>query len=381
MNTSARLRRLCAVLQQSKLDALLVSNPADVRYLSGFTGSSAAMLVCTGNGRRSTRLFTDGRYTAQAREEVQGSTIRITKRPVLLEAATAAAKSGCESCAVDAGATTLAMLDILRSGAVEAGLSKRETGRFFKPVRDLVSSLRMIKDPDEIGSMRRAANLTSTLYESMLSYIDAGMREIDVAAELEHRARLAGAESMSFETIVASGERSSLPHGRATERLLRAGELVTLDFGIILDGYCSDMTRTVFLSSGGRQLSRPARQNQSEMRRVFEAVLEAQMHAVEITKPGATCEQVDAGARSKLKSAGLGEAFSHSTGHGLGLEIHEGPRLAAKQVQALRPGMIVTIEPGAYLPGSFGVRIEDTVLVTETGTEVLTPAFKGWTEL
>jgi Xaa-Pro aminopeptidase len=204
----------------------------------------------------------------------------------------------------------------------------------------------------------------------MLGFIDQGMTEVEVAAELEHQARLAGAEGMSFETIVASGERSALPHGRATGTKLPKRGFVTLDFGVILDGYSSDMTRTVHM---GKALP-------GELE-AYEAVLEAQEAAVAIVAPGVTAGDVDEAARSVLRRAKLDGYFTHSTGHGVGLEIHEGPRLATKQTQKLAEGMVITIEPGVYLPGRFGLRIEDMVLVTATGGDVLTPSPKAWIEL
>jgi Xaa-Pro aminopeptidase len=197
-----------------------------------------------------------------------------------------------------------------------------------------------------------------------------GMTEDAVAAEMEFAARLAGAEAMSFPTIVASGERSALPHGRATDAKLPRRGFVTLDFGVVLDGYCSDMTRTVHMGRAS-----------AAERDVYDAVLEAQLAGVAAARAGAVTGDVDEAARSVLRRAGLAEWFTHSTGHGVGLEIHEGPRLAAKQTQKLEAGMIVTIEPGVYMPGKFGVRIEDMVLVTAKGAEILTPCTKAWIEL
>jgi len=201
------------------------------------------------------------------------------------------------------------------------------------------------------------------------------MSEDTVAAELEYRARLQGAEAMSFPTIVASGQRSALPHGKASAAKLPKRGFVTLDFGVVLDGYCSDMTRTVHM---GRATG--------EERAVYEAVLSAQEAGVAAVRAGATSGEVDEAARgvlraTKYKGHGLDKWFTHSTGHGVGLEIHEGPRLAAKQNQQLKPGMVVTIEPGVYMPGKFGVRIEDMVLVTPRGAEILTPSTKAWIEL
>jgi Xaa-Pro aminopeptidase len=238
------------------------------------------------------------------------------------------------------------------------------------PVSALVAKLREVKDAQEIQKIREAAKLGGKLFEQMLEILQPGLTELEVAAELEHAARLAGAEAMSFETIVASGERSALPHGRASMAKLPRRGFVTLDFGVVLGGYMSDMTRTVHL---GKALDGE--------REVYDAVLEAQEAAVAAVAPGVTVGDVDEAARSVLRRAGLDKFFTHSTGHGVGLEIHEGPRIAAKQTQPLEDGMVITIEPGVYMPGKFGLRIEDMVLVTKTGGEILTPSLKAWIEL
>jgi Xaa-Pro aminopeptidase len=240
----------------------------------------------------------------------------------------------------------------------------------FHDVGAVVAGLREVKDKDEILAIRTAAALGCELYEGMLEYLRPGLSELEVAAELEHRARLRGAEAMSFETIVASGERSAMPHGRATSAKLPKRGFVTLDFGVVLGGYCSDMTRTVHLGS--------AMESEWE---VYDSVLEAQTAAVAKVAPGKTAGEVDEAARSVLRRSRLDKYFSHSTGHGVGLEIHEGPRIASKQEQVLEEGMVITIEPGVYLPGRFGLRIEDMVLVTAKGGEILTPSVKAWTEL
>jgi Xaa-Pro aminopeptidase len=203
-----------------------------------------------------------------------------------------------------------------------------------------VAKVRQVKDADEIARMRAAAALGCQLFEGVLEYLEAGATEREIALALEIKAKMAGAEAMSFETIVASGERSALPHGRATAAKLPKRGFVTLDFGVVLDGYCSDMTRTVHLGRGSK-----------EAWDVYHSVLEAQQAAVAAVAPGVACGAVDEAARSVLRRAGLEKAFSHSTGHGVGLEIHEGPRIAANQEQLLEPGMVITIEPGAYLAG------------------------------
>lgn len=376
MSQKVRLRQLAVTLRQKLLPAMIVTDLPDVHYLTGFTGSNAALVVLAGP-RLAARLFTDGRYTQQAKQQVQGATVRIAAKSALAEACAFAVASGAASCAFDPGQTTVTSLAAMRSAARRAG----GAANFLRPLSGAVSALRMVKDASEIECMRRAAQLTCTLYEGMLSWMEPGMRERDVAAELEHRARLTGADSMSFETIVAAGERSSLPHARASDARLQKGDLLTLDFGIVLDGYCSDMTRTLAFGFGSTPVPQKVRSRWAEQRDVFEAVLAAQKASVAAVRPGAACGDVDDAARTLLAGSGWSKEFSHSTGHGVGLEIHEGPRIAKGQKTTLETGMVVTIEPGVYLPGRFGVRIEDTVLVTEAGVEILTPTHKGWLEL
>jgi Xaa-Pro aminopeptidase len=234
----------------------------------------------------------------------------------------------------------------------------------------LVEPLRQVKDEDELALMTEAALVGCKLFDHILSFVRPGMAEIEVAAELEHRARLMGAEGMSFETIVTSGARTALPHGKASSAVLPRRGFLTLDFGVILKGYCSDMTRTVCLG-------RP----KTDESAAYEAVLEAQEAGVAAVSAGASCGEVDEAARGVLRRAGLAEAFTHSTGHGVGLEIHEAPRIGAGQTTRLQAGMVVTIEPGVYLANRFGIRIEDMVAVTGTGGQVLTPAPKALIEL
>jgi Xaa-Pro aminopeptidase len=310
-------------------------------------------------------LFTDGRYTAQAKAEAVGMRVVIAKKPPMAAACEWLATANVRRCGIDGTQTTIAGLAAMRK-AVPAKVRRA----MFVALGPLVARLREVKDADEIRRMRAAAAAGCRLFDHMLGVMQPGMTEIAVAAELEHAARLAGAEGMSFETIVASGQRSALPHGRATNARLPKRGFVTLDFGVLMDGYCSDMTRTVHLG----------RASKAE-RGAYEAVLEAQEAGVAAVREGVTASDVDEAARSVLRRAGLDKFFSHSTGHGVGLEIHEGPRLAAKQTQKLEAGMVVTIEPGVYMPGKFGLRIEDMVLVTAKGGEILTPSTKAWIEL
>lgn len=336
-------------------DALLVTLPPDVRWLTGFTGSNGAVALFGGRAV----LCTDGRYTTQARVEAADVRVLVKdKTPAVVLALEWLVQRGATRCAFDARHTTVAGLAAMKK-AVPRGVR----GGFFAETGGLVARLREVKSAEEIARMRRAAALGCRLFDGVLEHIRPGNTELAVALELEYAARQAGADAMSFETIVASGARSALPHGRATAQKLPRRGFVTLDFGVVLDGYCSDMTRTV-------HLGRP----NPQARGVYDAVLEAQEAAVAAVGPGVTCTAVDAAARDVLKRAKLAKYFSHSTGHGVGLEIHEGPRIAAGVEQVLEPGMVITIEPGAYLPDEFGVRIEDMVLVTERGGTVLTAA-------
>lgn len=363
MDHASRLGQLRRRLTKSGLTGLLVTHLIDIRYLAGFTGSSAALAVT----RRSARLFTDGRYTAQAAEQVTDAQVEIVSGPPAISAVQwLAAQPASASAGFDPTHITVAELSRLRSE-----LPSKLRRSFLTPLAaPLVESLRLIKDDDELAILRENALIGCRLFDHILTVLRPGIPEIEVAAELEYQARLHGAEGMSFETIVASGERSALPHGKASTVPLPRKGFVTLDFGIIREGYCSDMTRTVCLGKP-----------RSEERKAYETVLEAQEAGVAAVSAGVSCGEVDEAARSVLRNAGMADAFSHSTGHGVGLEIHEQPRLGAGQKAKLQPGMVVTIEPGVYWPGKFGLRIEDMVAVTQTGGQVLTPAPKALIEL
>jgi Xaa-Pro aminopeptidase len=380
MGVQARRRQAVQAAQAAGSEALLVTHLPDVRYLSGFTGSSGAVAMV---GRRAT-LFTDGRYSTQAKAEVQAAgspavSVVINQRPPAVQAIEWLAAAGVSRCAFDATQTTVAAIEAIRKA-----LPSAVRRSFLVSTSGLVARIRQVKDADEIILMRKAAALGCRLFEELLEYVVPGATEAEVAAQLEFKARMAGAEAMSFETIVTGGERTALPHGRASSAKLPRRGFVTMDFGVLLGGYCSDMTRTVHMGKASdREWD------------VYHSVLEAQHAAVAAVRPGMRCGDVDEAARSVLRKAGLEKEFSHSTGHGVGLEIHEGPRIAANQEQVLEPGMVITIEPGAYLssqprsrsqkPGSaalFGVRIEDMVLVTDSGVDVLTAASpKAWMEL
>ena len=362
MNTASRKRSLAKSVQRAGFDALLVTHPADIRYLSGFTGSLGALVISCGRAI----LFVDGRYTEQAKQEATGTRVVIAPRSPLLAACEWVEAAGKRRCGYDPAHTTVAALTAMR-----AAVSASRRRGLFHATADLVGRQREIKDTEEISCMREAAELGCALFDASLESLSSSLTEVQVALDLEQRARSAGADRMSFDTIVAGGAHSALPHARPTAgaKLPRRG-FVTLDFGVVWHGYCSDMTRTVHMGRAS-----------SEMRSVYDFVLEAQNAAIGQIAPGVQAGEVDEAARSILRRAKLDTYFTHSTGHGVGLEIHEQPRIGAKQLQRLEPGMIITIEPGVYLEGRFGVRIEDMVLVTAHGCEVLTGSPKALIEL
>jgi Xaa-Pro aminopeptidase len=354
MDYEGRLGRLRQVMEQRKLDALMITHVPNIRYLCGFTGSSGAILVTNEGGT----FLTDGRYADQAHTEVQGSTVRIVRKSALAAAAQyLTGKPRLRRIGIEAAHLTIAERAVL-AAALGHGSRLIDTP-------PLVEELRQIKDTDEIARIRAACQLGSELFAGVRTMLRPGVSEAEVAGDLEFRARKRGAEQMAFPTIIAGGKRSALPHGRASSAPLPPRGFVVCDFGVILAGYCSDMTRTA-------QVGRPLVKTQQ----VYNAVREAQQAALEAVRPGATTGAVDSAARKVLKRSRLGKYFTHSTGHGVGLEIHEAPRIAAGQKEPLKTGMVITVEPGVYVPGEFGVRIEDTVVVTETGCEILTACSK-----
>ena len=357
MDHAGRLSRVRSALGENDLDSLLVTHLPNIHYLCGFTGSAAALLVAN----RGAVLFTDGRYSAQAKEEVTGARIVIASKSPLVTAA------GWLATNKERRSSTLVGIE---PDSITAGMRDRLAGMLKGKARlrsapPLVERARMVKDAAEILRIRRAVELGAGLFRIACKKIRPGVTEIEVAAAMEYEARRAGAESMSFPTILASGARSAIVHGRASGARIPRRGFVVCDFGVILAGYCSDRTRTVHLG-----------QPSGEARRLYEAVLEAQQAAIAAVRPGATAAEVDGAARRALRKRKLARYFTHSTGHGLGLEIHEAPRLAEGQTQKLEPGMVITIEPGGYVPGKWGVRIEDVVVVTPSGCEVLTPTDK-----
>ncbi|HET9409372.1 MAG TPA: aminopeptidase P family protein [Candidatus Sulfotelmatobacter sp.] len=358
MDYPARQKKIREHLAAARVDFLLANHLPSIRYLCGFTGSAGFLLVedsrCT--------FFTDVRYDTQAHNEVQDAKVVIARKNVLqavgewirLRNRGRRRQLGIETDHLSV-AERERLADIIPSGTK------------LKNTQGMVEKVRMVKDEDELERIRAAVQMGAGLFGRALETIRPGIREVEVAAEMEYAARIAGAEGMSFPTIIASGERSALPHGRASTHAIPPRAFVVCDFGVILADYCSDQTRSVWVGHAT-----------DEARNAYEAVREAQQAAVESVRPGATVEQVDRAARTVLRKAGLGSYFTHSTGHGVGLEIHEAPRVATGQKDVLQPGMVITIEPGIYFPGKWGIRIEDMVAVTQTGCEIMTPTSKSF---
>ena len=348
-----RRERLARRLRSGRFGMVLVKNPLHLYYLTGFRGSAGAAVM----GGPDCVLWVDPRYIVQAREEASGIEIRVEKRGLIRAAVRWLERRGMTHVGFeDTFLTWREHEQLLRLG--------RGTVQFV-PLGDVIHELRTIKDVVEIECIRQAGRITAEVFEELLPDIRPGRRESDLAAEIEFRFRQKGAEGAAFATIVASGLRSAMPHAGATSKLLEKDDLVIFDLGAILRGYAADMTRTVFLG-------RPAKSVHS----LFGAVMEAQMAAVSVVRAGVRAEEVDRHARHLLARRDLDRFFTHSTGHGVGLEIHERPRLAPRQRAVLKAGGVVTVEPAVYVEGTGGIRIEDTLLIRPEGSENLTPASK-----
>jgi Xaa-Pro aminopeptidase len=336
-----------------------VSHLHNIRYLCGFSGSAGLLLV----EPSASTLFTDSRYTFQAREEVTEARIHIAKKGLLSavgERLRSRKRRGVV--AYSAGRMTVEQKEGLQRAAGSKVRWVRESGE--------VEKLRAVKDAGELARMGEAAKLISEVFASILPSIEPGITELDLAAQMEYAMKRQGASGPSFETIVASGPRSAWAHARPTSKRLRKSELVVLDQGAILRDYCSDMTRTVFLGRATQKV-----------RRLYRAVLEAQEAAKRAIRPGITAGAVDSAARGVLGAYGFARYFTHSTGHGLGLEVHEMPRIGRDEKFVLGEGMVLTVEPGVYIEGLGGIRIEDDVVVTADGCADLTTAPREFLEL
>ena len=349
---AARRRVLACKLAEHNLGALVVSFLPNVRYLTGYTGSNGLLVITPDRAM----FFTDPRYRIQAAQEVD-CPVRVVSGAMLPSVAQYLQRMKSKRVGFEASRMT-----------VEAYQTLKETlplGSTLEPVAGWIERQRAVKSSEEIAAIRRSVELNSRAFEQAAKHVRPGMREAELAAELDYRMRRQGAEGPAFETIVAAGPRTALPHARPTSARLDRGALLLVDMGAMLDGYTSDMTRMLFLGKPGARVTQ-----------AYKAVLEAQLAAIDAARAGVPAKTVDRAARRVLASHGLAKAFVHSTGHGLGLEIHEPPRIGKKEKTLLETGMTITIEPGVYVEGFGGIRIEDTVAVTKNGCEVLTPTSK-----
>jgi Xaa-Pro aminopeptidase len=354
----SRRERTAQLVAALKFDALLVTSLHNVRYLTGFTGSSANVLIFR-DGRAI--LFTDPRYTVQSKQQVNCA-IRIAKGPLTKSVMAEVARTRITRVGFEPE-----NLNVARHEALTKALPAK--ARLIPATEGLIAKLRMVKDDGEIALIRHAVNVNSRALEQALKRLKSGMTETAFAAEIDYQSRKLGASGPAFDTIVAFGERAALPHARPGATKIGPGMLL-IDMGAFCDGYASDMTRMVHLGAAD-----------ATYKRAYSAVLEAQLAGIAAVRPGATAASVDRATRRTLKKHGLEREFVHSTGHGLGLEIHEAPRLGKSDKSKLEPGMTITIEPGVYIEGWGGIRIEDTVLVTESGCEILTPTPKDLLEM
>lgn len=351
-----KITKLRELLEEKELDAVLITNPINRKYISGFTGSAGVAIV----SKKANIFITDFRYIEQATEQAGHFTIVEHKSAIESEIQ-----------------KQLTVLNIKKLGFEKDDVTFAGFERYEKslevnlvPVSGLLEEIRLIKSPEELQILKRAGEIADAAYEHIQTYIKPGVREIEVANELEFFMRKQGATSSSFDIIVASGYRSALPHGVASEKKIQSGELVTMDYGALYNGYCSDITRTIAVG----HIS-------DELKAIYETVLEAQLRGVKGIKPGMTGKEADALTRDYITDKGYGEYFGHSTGHGLGLEVHEEPRLSHLSESVLVPGMVVTVEPGIYVPSVGGCRIEDDIVITETGNERLTNSTKELIQL
>jgi len=345
-----RIKKLRKILLAKDLDSLLITNSVNRNYLSGFTGSTATVLLT----QRSALFLTDSRYTEQAEKELDGGlglkTVNSSKEyyRMLLETVK---KDGVKMFGVEAKNMTLAQYELLK---------KNLPGVKFSQESGLVEELREIKDEEELGRIRKAAEIAESAFKKTLKKLKPGVLELELAAELEYNMRLAGAEGAAFPTIVASGERGAMPHGVASGKKIANGELIVIDFGAVYKGYCSDLTRTVGLGIiNGLK------------RRQYKVVYEAQQNALSSIRSGVNLSVPDKKARNYLKKSGMDKHFTHGLGHGIGRDVHENPSISNTTKGVFKAGMTVTVEPGVYYKGDFGIRIENDVIVNDKGCEIL----------
>lgn len=342
-----RLKSLQRLVSQKNLHALWITNPVNIKYLSGFSGSSATLLI----GTKEAYILTDFRYLSQAAAQCPCFEVYKVKEDLVQDVKPLLKEKEWKKIGFEAKYLVVASHTEM-SEQLEIELV---------PLRESAEKLRMVKNSLEQDILRRGAAVLDKGFTFIQSIIRPGISEEELSLEVEIFLRRLGAEGTSFNFIVASGHRGALPHGVASEKMIESGEMVTIDFGAVFEGYATDMTRTLAV-----------RKTDQQMVKIYDIVYKAQKKAAAAVKPGMECRDLDAVARKIIRRSGYGEYFGHGLGHGIGLETHEQPVVNRKSKTVLEPGMVITIEPGIYIPDVGGVRIEDMVLVTETGHELLT---------
>jgi len=353
-----RIKKVQQILEKENLDLLLVTSLSNVRYLSGYSGTNGLVLISP-NG---SLFLTDFRYKVQAGQQVKHLKVVIAERDLI---------------------QTLPSVNLLKGRRLKLGFESNHlscgTYRDLKsllpdcllvPTENLIESISIRKDQNEIAKIRKAIGITDQVFSEILGFIKPGVKEQDIAAEIEYRFKRYGSATPLYETIVASGKRASMPHGRASSKRIQKGDLVTLDMGAVYDGYTADLTRTVVVGKANKR-----------QKKVYHIVLKAQKQAINKIKPKMRACDLDKVSRNVINRAGYGKYFGHGLGHGIGLVIHDNPALNPRNQKFLEPGMVITIEPGIYIPNWGGIRIEDDVLVTKKGCEILTKAEKNLIEL
>jgi Xaa-Pro aminopeptidase len=346
-----KIEKLRSNFSTHGIDGILITSPFNRRYISNFTGTAGVVLISADKAQ----FLTDFRYIEQATKQCQGFEIIKITGTIPEEVAVQAKKLGIQKLGFEE--------DFLTYSSFK--LYDKEMEAELVPISGVIEKLRLIKTDSELKILKVAADIADAAFKHILDFISPGKTELEVSNELEFFMRRAGATSSSFDTIVASGHRSALPHGVASDKVIEAGDIVTMDYGCYYNGYVSDITRTVAVGEPNAKL-----------KEIYDIVLEAQLRGMAGIKPGLTGKEADAITRDYITEKGYGEFFGHSTGHGIGLEIHEGPGLSMKSDVVLEPGMVVTCEPGIYIPGLGGVRIEDDTLITKDHNEALTHSTK-----
>jgi Xaa-Pro aminopeptidase len=346
-----RIEKVREKFGANEIDGLVSFKRENIRYLTGFSGSTAAVVLT----RDKAFFLTDFRYTTQAKDEVNGD-FEIRECKKIIESLSELIKS--------LGLRTIGFESHL-SYAIYQELQDKLNPPMLVSTKNLIEDIRIVKEPAEVKCIREAIGVAGRAFKKIRGVIKQGCKERDVAIEMEYLLRKEGTEAIPFDIIVASGERGAMPHGIAGDKVIKDGELVIVDFGSRHKGYHSDCTRT--LAIGGFD---------KRQREIYEIALSAQREAVKAIKPGEKASEIDSKARGYIKDAGYGNNFGHSTGHGVGLEVHENPRIAEEQDDIIKEGMVFTVEPGIYIPGWGGIRIEDMIVVTNDGCEVLTSAIE-----